>query len=195
MFSLLRQTVLIFLALTLLTGVVYPVAVTAVGQLVFPYQSNGSLMERDGQVVGSELIGQQFDDLKYFWGRPSATAPPYNGGASTGSNLGPTNPAQLDSVLGRVEALREAHPEQTGGVPVDLVTASGSGLDPHVSPAAAEFQVPRVAQARSIDPKRVRELVSRFTENRTFSVLGEARVNVLGLNTALDKMQTQASEP
>jgi K+-transporting ATPase ATPase C chain len=188
MFSLVRQTVLIFLALTLLTGVLYPVAVTAVGQLVFPYQSNGSLMERDGQVVGSELIGQQFDDPKYFWGRPSATAPPYNGAASTGSNFGPTNPAQLDAVRARVEALRKAHPDQTAHVPIDLVTVSGSGLDPHISPAAAEYQVTRVARTRSMDPEKVRELVSVHTENRTFGILGEARVNVLRLNTALDEM-------
>ena len=148
MFTLLRQAVLVFVALTLVTGVAYPLVMTVVAQVVFPHQANGSLIERDGKVVGSELIGQQFDDPRYFWSRPSATAPAYNGGASTGSNFGPTNPAQLDAVDGRVEAMRKAHPDQTGPVPVDLVTASGSGLDPHISPAAAEYQVGRVAKAR-----------------------------------------------
>jgi potassium-transporting ATPase KdpC subunit len=186
MVALLRQTVLVFLALTLLTGVVYPVLITVVAQVVFPYQANGSLIERDGKVIGSELIGQQFDDPRYFWSRPSATSPPYNGSASTGSNYGPTNPAQLDAVKERAAAIKKANPSQTGPVPVDLVTASGSGLDPHISPAAAEYQVTRVAQARRIDPRRVRELVSEHTRGRTFGLFGEPCVNVLELNLALD---------
>jgi K+-transporting ATPase ATPase C chain len=189
MFSLLRQTVLVFLALTLLTGVVYPLAMTVVAQVVFPHQANGSLIERDGKLIGSALIGQSFDEPEYFWSRPSATSPAYNGGASTGSNYGPTNPAQLDVVAGRVKALRAAHPDETGPVPVDLVTASGSGLDPHISPAAAEYQFARVAKARAIDPQKVRELVTQHIEGRTLGVLGEPRVNVLQLNLALDNLQ------
>jgi potassium-transporting ATPase KdpC subunit len=188
MLSVFRQALLVFVALTVVTGVAYPIVMTVVAQVVFPHQANGSLIERDGKVVGSELIGQQFDDPKYFWSRPSATAPAYNGGASTGSNYGPTNPAQLDAVKARAENIRNAHPDQTGPIPVDLVTASGSGLDPHISPAAAEYQGARVSQARSIDPQRVRELVARHTEGRTLGILGEPRVNVLELNLALDNM-------
>lgn len=189
MFALLRQSVLTFVVLTLITGVAYPLAITIIAQVVFPYRANGSLTERNGTLVGSELIGQQFDDLKYFWSRPSATSPAYNGGASTGSNLGPTNPAQLTAVGDRVEALRKSHPDQAGPVPVDLVTASGSGLDPHISPAAADYQLTRVAKARAIDPQIVRNLVAQHTERRTFGVLGEPRVNVLKLNLALDRLQ------
>ncbi len=186
MFSLIRQAVLLFVALTLITGVAYPLLMTGVAQVVFPHQANGSLITVDEKVVGSELIGQQFDDPKYFWGRPSATSPAYNGAASTGSNFGPTNPAQLDAVRGHVENLRRSHPDQTGPIPVDLVTASGSGLDPHISPAAAEYQVSRVAQARSMDVEAVRKAVAENTEGRTFGILGEPRVNVLKLNLALD---------
>jgi potassium-transporting ATPase KdpC subunit len=189
MFSLLRQTILVFVTLTLLTGVAYPVLVTLFAQVAFPHKANGSLIERDGKLVGSELIGQYFDDPKYFWSRPSATTPPYNGGASSGSNYGPTNPAQLQAVKERVAAIHTAHPGQSGTVPVDLVTASGSGLDPHISSAAADYQVARVARARGIDPERVRELVSLYTGGRTLGVLGEPRVNVLELNLALDKLQ------
>jgi K+-transporting ATPase ATPase C chain len=189
MFSLLRQSVLILIVLSMVTGVVYPAAVTILAQVIFPNQANGSLIERDGKVVGSGLIGQQFDDPKYFWSRPSATTPAYNGGASTGSNYGPTNPAQLTAVKDRLNALREAHPDQTGPVPVDLVTASGSGLDPDISPAAAEYQVSRVAKARSIDAKTVRELVQEHTAGRLFGLLGEPRVNVLKLNLALDSLR------
>jgi potassium-transporting ATPase KdpC subunit len=188
MFSLLRQTVLVFLALTLVTGVAYPVLITVMAQVAFSQQANGSLIERDGKLIGSELIGQQFDAPKYFWSRPSATSPAYNGGASTGSNYGPTNPAQLDAVKQRAEAVKKANPSQTDLVPIDLVTASGSGLDPQISPAAAEYQVTRVAQARGLDPQRVRELVVEHTRGRTFGVLGEPRVNVLGLNLALDDL-------
>jgi K+-transporting ATPase ATPase C chain len=189
MFSMLRQSIVIFIALTLITGAAYPLVMTLFAQLVFPHQANGSLIERDGKVVGSRLIGQPFDDARYFWGRPSATAPAYNAAASTGSNLGPTNPAQLDAVRGRLENLRNAHPDQTGPVPIDLVTVSGSGLDPHISPAAAEYQISRVAKARALEQKTVRELVARHTDARLLGVLGEPGVNVLSLNLALDELQ------
>lgn len=190
MFSLLRQSVMIFVVLTLLTGVAYPLAITLVAQIVFSHQANGSLIVRDGKAVGSELIGQQFDGPNYFWGRPSATGPvPYNAAASTGSNYGPTNPALLDAVKARAESAKSAHPDQKGGVPIDLVTASGSGLDPHVTPAAAEYQVTRVAKARGVEADKVRELVRAHTAGRTFGLLGEPRVNVLELNLALDDLQ------
>jgi potassium-transporting ATPase KdpC subunit len=190
MIKLIRQSVLIFAALTLLTGVAYPLAMTLIAKGLFSHQANGSLIERDGKVVGSALIGQQFDDPIYFWGRPSATGPvPYNAAASTGSNYGPTNPAQLDAVKARVENLKNAHPSAEGGVPIELVTASGSGLDPHISPAAASFQIGRVAKARGIDEQKVRELVQDHTSGRTFGVFGEARVNVLELNLALEDMK------
>lgn len=190
MTNLLRQTLLVFVVLTLLTGVAYPLAVTLIAQMAFSHQANGSLIERDGKTVGSALIGQQFDGPKYFWGRPSATGPvPYNAAASTGSNFGPTNPAQLDAVKSRVANLRAAHPGQESDVPIDLVTASGSGLDPHITPAAAEYQVSRVAEARGLDAAKVRELVAEQSEGRTFGVLGEPRVNVLELNLALDALE------
>ena len=187
MFSLLRQTLLIFLALTLVTGVAYPLLITAAAQLVFPHQANGSLLQRDGTLVGSELIGQQFDDARYFWGRPSATTPAYNAAASTGSNLGPTNPAQLDAVRGRVEALKKTMPQQKGLVPVDLVTASGSGLDPHISLRNAELQTPRIARARGIPEAEIRALISSCTEGPDLGIFGKPRVNVLKLNLALDR--------
>ena len=188
MFTLLKQAVVVFLGLTIVTGVVYPVVMTVVAQVVFPHQANGSLIERDGKVVGSALIGQQFDDPKYFWSRPSATGPTaYNAAASTGSNLGPTNPAQLDAVRGRVEVLRKADPDQTGSVPIDLVTASGSGLDPEITPAAAEYQVARAAKARGVSVETLRSLVAQHTAGRQLGVLGEPRVNVLELNLAMDK--------
>lgn len=191
--TLLRQSVWIFFVLTVLTGVAYPLLVTGVAQIVFPHQSNGSLIERDGNVVGSELIGQQFDAPKYFSGRPSATGPtPYNAAASTGSNYGPTNPAQLDAVRARVESLKRANRVPSQPVPVDLVTASGSGLDPHISPAAAEFQTARVAKARGILEDNVRELVRAHTQRRTLGLLGEPRVNVLELNLALDGLGRSA---
>ncbi|HLW67775.1 MAG TPA: potassium-transporting ATPase subunit KdpC [Gemmataceae bacterium] len=183
----LRPAIVIFILLTLLTGIVYPAIVTAIAQVAFRHQANGSMIEKDRKVVGSELIGQEFTDDKYFWGRPSATTPAYNSASSSGSNLGPTNPDQIKAVTDRVEALRKAHPDQAGKpVPVDLVTASGSGLDPHISPAAAEYQVARVAKARSMGEQQVRDLVAANTEGRTFFLLGEPRVNVLKLNLALD---------
>lgn len=183
----LRPCLVLFGLLTLLTGVAYPALITVIAQVVFPDQANGSVLERDGKPVGSALIGQTFDDPSYFWGRPSATGPTgYNSAASSGSNLGPTNPALLDAIKGRVAAIRAAHPDQAGAVPVDLVTASASGLDPHISPAAAEYQVSRVAKARGLTEEKVRQLITQHTEGRTFGVLGEPRVNVLRLNLALN---------
>ena len=177
-------------AMTLVTGVAYPLLVTGVANAAFPRQSSGSLLVENGTVVGSELIGQRFSDPKYFWGRPSATMPmPYNGGAAAGSNLGPTNEALTKAAAERVTALRATAPDDAAPVPVDLVTASGSGLDPHITPAAAEYQVRRVGRARALPEARVRELVAQSTEGRTFGVLGEPRVNVLRLNLALDRVR------
>src|SRR6266478_8069434 len=173
--------------LTIVTGLAYPAIVTGIAQVAFPYRANGSLVVKDGKTLGSELIGQPFDDPKYFWGRPSATTPfAYNAGSSAGSNLSPTNPDLVKAVQGRVDALRAADPDTTAPVPVDLVTASGSGLDPHISPAAALYQVPRVAKARRLAPRAVRQLVDRHTDGRFLGLLGEPRVNVLALNLALD---------
>ena len=183
----LRPALVLLIALSVLTGLIYPAVVTGVAQLVFPQQANGGLIVKDGKVVGSSLIGQPFDDPKYFWGRPSATSPfPYNAAASSGSNQGPTNPALHEAVKSRVEALRAADPDNKAPVPVDLVTASGSGLDPHISPAAALYQVGRVAKARKMDEAAVRRLVEQHTEGRQWGFLGEPRVNVLALNLALD---------
>src|SRR5215467_2225495 len=176
----LRAAVVSLIVLTIVTGVIYPLIVTGIAQAVFPFQANGSLIVKDGKVVGSALIGQPFDDPRYFWGRPSATSPfPYNAASSSGSNLSTTNPALIKSVQERVDALRAADPGNTAPVPVDLVTASGSGLDPHISPAAALYQVNRVAKARKLDPAAVRALVDRYTEGRQWGFLGEPRVNVL----------------
>jgi K+-transporting ATPase ATPase C chain len=175
----------------MITGVIYPLTVTAIAQAAFPWQANGSLLNRDGQPAGSALIGQPFDDPRYFWGRLSATAPfPYNAAASSGSDLGPTNPALLDQVKARIAALKQADPTNTASIPVDLVTASGSGLDPDISPAAAEYQVHRVARARSLDEAVVRRLIAEATAGPTFGLLGESRVNVLELNMALDRLQS-----
>jgi len=183
----LRAAIVSLAVLTVVTGIVYPLIVTGVAQVVFPDQANGSLIVKDGKVVGSALIGQPFDDPKYFWSRPSATSPfSDNAGASSGSNLSPTNPALISAVQGRVDALRAADPGNTAPVPVDLVTASGSGLDPHISPAAALYQVTRVARERKLSPDAVRALVERHTEGRFWGFLGEPRVNVLALNLALD---------
>jgi len=185
--TLLRNALMSLFALTLLTGIAYPLAVTALAQLLFPHAANGSVIVRDGKPVGSELIGQPFSDPRYFWSRPSATAPfAYNATASSGSNTGPTNPALADAVKQRIAALRAADPANTAPVPIDLVTASGSGLDPHISVAAAEYQVSRVARARGMSVDDVRALVAREREKRQFGVLGEPRVNVLDLNLALD---------
>jgi potassium-transporting ATPase KdpC subunit len=187
MLSELRPALIMLALMTAITGLAYPLAVTAIAQAVLPRQANGSLIERDGNVVGSALIGQPFSDPMYFWGRASATAPyPYNARVSSGSNLGPSNPALLAAVAARIQALHETNPDSRLTVPVDLVTASGSGLDPHISPAAAEYQVERVAKARDADPSEVRALVSRFTYDRQLGFLGESRVNVLELNLALD---------
>jgi K+-transporting ATPase ATPase C chain len=185
MWNQLKTATLMLVALTALTGVVYPLVVTGIGQLVFRSEANGSLIERDGEVVGSELIGQTFSSPGYFWGRPSAVS--YNGGGSAGSNLGPINPALLDRVTATVATLREAHGD-TAPIPVDLATASSSGLDPHISPAAALYQVARVASARGTSEEKIRALVDEHTEGRQLGFLGEPRVNVLLLNLALDDL-------
>jgi len=188
MFAQLMPSLRMLLVMSVLTGVIYPLVVTGVAKVAFPRAANGSLIVSDGKTLGSDLIGQPFDDPKYFWSRPSATSPqPYNGIASSGSNLGPRNPALADAVKDRIKALRDADPGNTNPVPVDLITASGSGLDPHISAAAADYQLARVAKARGRSPDDVRRLVTANTEGRTFGVLGEPRVNVLELNLALDR--------
>jgi K+-transporting ATPase ATPase C chain len=187
----LRPALVCFLLLTAITGVIYPLLVTGVGQVAFADAANGSLIRSGDRIIGSRLIGQPFTDPKYFFSRPSATAPqPYNGAASSGSNLGPTNPALIQAIGERVAALRALDPENKAPVPVDLVTASASGLDPHISPAAAEYQVARVARLRHRPESEIRELVKQATEGRTFGMLGEPRVNVLALNLALDGKTT-----
>ncbi len=187
MLAYLRPAIVLLVLLSAVTGIAYPLLVTGIAQVVFPWQANGSLIVKDGKTVGSALIGQPFDDPKYFWGRPSATSPfPYNAGASSGSNLSPTNPDLVKTVQGRVDALRAADPGNTAPVPVDLVTASGSGLDPHISPAAALYQLSRVAKARGLAPDVVGQLVEQHTQGRFLGVLGEPGVNVLTLNLALD---------
>jgi K+-transporting ATPase ATPase C chain len=187
--ALLRPAAVLLVLLTVLTGILYPLAATGLAQVIFAVQANGSLIrrEQDGRVVGSVLIGQPFDDPRYFWGRPSATMPlPYNAAASTGSNLGPSNPALVEGVQARMVALQASDPGNSAPVPVDLVTASGSGLDPDISVAAALYQAPRVARVRGLDVEVVRQLVAKYTEGRQLGVLGEPRVNVLKLNLALD---------
>lgn len=185
----LLPAVLMLLVLTLITGVLYPLGITGMAQVLFPHQANGSLIVRGGQVVGSSWIGQSFSDPKYFWGRLSATSPAYNAGASAGSNLGPTNPALEVAVRGRIAALQAADPAARLPVPVDLVTASGSGLDPHISVAAAEYQVGRVAKARGLPLEEVRRAIAAHTTGRFLDLIGEPVVNVLELNLALDALR------
>jgi potassium-transporting ATPase KdpC subunit len=186
----LRPLLVLFVLLTVITGVVYPLVVTAVSQAVFPHQANGSIIEKDGKPVGSTLIGQQFDSPHYFWGRLSATSPnPYNAQNSGSSNLGPTNPALADEVKGRIAALHDADPSNTAPVPVDLVTSSGSGLDPDITPAAAAYQAARVAKARGLTLDQVNGLIAQNTSGREVGIFGEPRVNVLKLNLALDELK------
>jgi K+-transporting ATPase ATPase C chain len=201
MVSQIRAALVALFALTLVTGLAYPLLVTGIAQAAFSHQANGSLVIKDGKAVGSSLIGQSFDDPKYFWGRLSATsdsngkALPYNAGSSAGSNLGPTNPALIDEVKGRIDALKAADPSNETPVPVDLVTSSASGLDPDISPAAAYYQVHRVAKARGLDDARVRALVGAHTDDRQLGIFGEPRVNVLELNLALDSLTSAAGAP
>ncbi len=190
MLKLIRPTIVSLFIFSVIAGGLYPMTVTALAQLFFPEQANGSIIMKDNKPAGSSLIGQPFDDPKYFWGRPSATAPfPYNSASSGGSNLSQTNPDLVKQAKGRIDALREADPQSATQVPIDLATASGSGLDPHISPAAAEYQVKRIAGARGIDESAVRSFVAKYTDGRQFGILGEPRVNVLKLNLALDQAQ------
>jgi len=190
MFAQFRPALVMMILMTVLAGIVYPLLVTAVSQVGMSERANGSLIVRDGKAVGSGLIGQPFGAPKYFWSRPSGTSPyPYNASSSSGSNQGPLNPALADAVTARIKALRDADPGNTSPVPADLVTASGSGLDPHISPAAAEYQVARVARARRLEAQKVRALVAESTEGRQFGFLGEPRVNVLKLNLALEALR------
>jgi len=186
--NLLKQALAIWAILTLLTGMIYPLAMTGIGQILFHHTANGSIIEQSGKIVGSELIGQQFSNPGYFWSRRSTTGGmPYNGAASTGSNQGPLNPALFDAVKGRVETLQAIDPNHVGLVPIDLATASGSGLDPHISPSAAEYQLERVASARRVDTAEIRNLVKKATEGRQLGLFGEPRVNVVQLNLLLDQ--------
>jgi K+-transporting ATPase ATPase C chain len=186
----LKPAIISIAIFTFLTGILYPTVITGIAQVIFPYQANGSLIVQNGQVVGSELIGQPFNEPRYFWGRLSATSPfPYNAAASSGSNLGPTNPALTEEVKARIAALNAADPKNDAPIPVDLVTASGSGLDPHISIAAALYQVPRVAKERGLSEDVVRALVDSNTQGQQFGLLGESRINVLDLNLALDEIK------
>ena len=189
MFKEFKPAVILLIALSILTGMIYPALVTGIARLVFPNEARGSVLERDGKVVGSSLIGQNFSDPKHFWGRPSATSPmPYNAAASSGSNQGPLSPALAEAVTGRIAALKASDPGQTAPIPVDLVTASASGLDPHISIAAALWQVPRIARTRHLSEEAVKAHVAARTEGRQWGFLGEPRVNVLRLNLDLDKV-------
>lgn len=188
--NVLRSALSLLVVLSVITGLLYPLAVTGIGELLFPVQARGSLIEIGGKTVGSALIGQHFADPKYFWGRPSATGSyPYNANASAGSNLGPLNSQLIENIRARADALRAADPDNRAPIPVDLVTASGSGLDPHISPAAAKYQAARVARVRGIEPADVAALIAQNTEDRQFGIFGEPRVNVLELNLALDKLR------
>jgi K+-transporting ATPase ATPase C chain len=190
MSTMIRNSLMSLLVFTLLTGIIYPLAVTGIAQVIFPRQANGSIITKDGKAVGSSLIGQQSEDPKKFWGRLSATTPyPYNGGSSSGSNLGQNNPDLMKAVQARIDALHTVDPGNDEKIPVDLVTASGSGLDPHISLAAAEYQIHRVAKVRGIDDAKVRDVVARNTSGRWLGVIGEPVVNVLELNLALDEQK------
>jgi potassium-transporting ATPase KdpC subunit len=187
MSKIIRPVAVSLFVFTVITGILYPLAVTGIAQLFFPVQANGSVIVKNGTLVGSSLIGQPFDNPEYFWGRLSATSPfPYNSAASSGSNRAQTNPDLIKQANERILALHEADSHDSASVPADLVTASGSGLDPHISPAAAEYQIRRVANARGLNETKVRTLVVNYTQGRTLGILGEPRVNVLELNTALD---------
>ncbi|WP_345780297.1 potassium-transporting ATPase subunit KdpC [Thermomonas sp.] len=191
-----RPAALSFVLLALATGLVYPLALTGLAQLVMPERANGSLVVRDGKVIGSRLIGQAFDDPRYFWGRPSATAPmPYNAAGSSGSNLAPSNPALVETVRARIDALRAANPDAPGPVPMELVTASASGLDPHISPEAARWQIPRIARVRGLSAATVEDLVRAHTETPWLGLIGMPRVNVLQINLALDALATGRTAP
>jgi potassium-transporting ATPase KdpC subunit len=185
-----RNALMSLLLFTILTGIVYPLAVTGIAQAVFPHQANGSIIMKNGRPIGSRLIGQQFDDPKYFWGRLSSTTPYlYNGGSSLGSNFGPNNPELMKTLQARIDALRSADPTNPAKIPVDLVTASASGLDPHISPAAAEYQLHRVAKTRGLDDARIRDIIANNTKGRWLGLIGEPVVNVLELNFALDELK------
>ncbi|MEQ1600584.1 MAG: potassium-transporting ATPase subunit KdpC [Methylophilaceae bacterium] len=187
--TIIRPAITLFVLLSIVTGVIYPLAVTGIAKTLFPSAASGSVLEKDGKPIGSTLIGQNFTGPQYFWGRPSATSPyPNNAAASGGSNQGPLNPALADAVKARIAALKAADPSNSKAVPIDLVTASASGLDPHISPAAAEYQIERVAKVRHLAPKQIRQLVLQHTEGRQFRIFGEPRVNVLALNLALDAL-------
>lgn len=188
MYKQIKTCILLFVVLSILTGLIYPTVITVLAQLIFPLQANGSLIRKNGTVVGSSLIGQQFENPRYFWGRLSSTVPPFNASASSGSNLGPGNPKLAEAVKSRLENLRVADPNNSEPVPVDLVTASSSGLDPHVSIAAAHYQKGRIAQVRKIPEAKVEEQIARFTTPRFLGLLGEPVVNVLELNLALDEI-------
>ncbi len=188
-----KTALILLIFLTILTGLIYPLLVTGVAQLLFPWQANGELIKSNNKIIGSELIGQSFTDPKYFWGRPSATTPyPYNASSSSGSNLAATNPDLIKTVKYRINTLEQADPQNKYAIPVDLVTASGSGLDPEISPQAAYYQVDRIAKARGIAPDTIKKLIAANTQDRTFKILGEPRVNVLKLNLALDQTQQQS---
>jgi len=193
MFKQIRIALISTAVLTVLFGLIYPLAITGLAQLLFPKQANGSLIYKDGKPIGSHLIGQPFDDPKYFWSRLSATSPmPYNGASSSGSNLGPTNPALFKAVQDRIDALHKADPDNKDAIPVDLVTASGSGLDPHITPAAAQYQLKRVARVRGVSESVVQGMIQQHTQGRFLGLLGEPAVNVLELNLDLDDVKTQS---